>query len=96
MERVIEAAHEIFSRPVLFLDEYFHLVNMSPEAPVGIPLWDTLYEKKALSSDQKAALLGELEPEPGEGQWTGGVRQERATAMPPPGLKTRWGWLLRR
>lgn len=73
MERVIEAAHEIFDRPVLFLDEYFHLVNMSPEAPLGIPLWDTLYEKKALSSDQKTALLGELEPEPGEGRFVDGA-----------------------
>ena len=73
MERVIEAAHEIFDRPVLFLDEYFHLVNMSPDTPQGIPLWDMLYEKKALSSDQKTALLGELEPEPGEGRFVDGT-----------------------
>ena len=61
MENVIAAAYEIFDRPVLFLDEYFHLVNMSPEAPVGIPLWDSIFLEKALQSEEKEALLQEIQ-----------------------------------
>ena len=56
MERVIEAAHEIFDRPVLFLDEYFHLVNIAPEAETGIPLWDSIFRDKALLREQKETL----------------------------------------
>lgn len=60
MENVISAGHQIFQRPVAFLDEYFHLVNMSPEQPLGIPLWDTLYQKKAIAEDEKEQLLAQL------------------------------------
>ena len=61
MENVIESAHEIFDRPVLFLDEYFHLVNMSPEEPMGMPLWDSIFREKALHAEEKDALLRELQ-----------------------------------
>ena len=61
MENVIEAAHEIFDRPVLFLDEYFHLVNMSPEAPTGMPLWDSIFREKALQTEDKDALIREIQ-----------------------------------
>ena len=61
MENVIEAAHTIFDRPVLFLDEYFHLVNMSPEEPTGMPLWDRIFREKALQSEEKDALLREIQ-----------------------------------
>ena len=61
MENVIEAAHTIFDRPVLFLDEYFHLVNMSPEEPTGMSLWDSIFREKALQSEEKDALLREIQ-----------------------------------
>lgn len=61
MEQVIEAAHEIFGRPVLFMDEYFHLVNMAPEIPQGIPMWDSIYREKALGRADKEALLAEIQ-----------------------------------
>ncbi len=61
MERVIEAAHEIFDRPVLFLDEYFHLVNLAPEAETGIPLWDSIFRDKALLREQKENLVRKIQ-----------------------------------
>ncbi len=61
MERVIDAAHAIFQRPVLFLDEYFHLVNIAPEAATGIPLWDSIYREKALGQEQREALIREIQ-----------------------------------
>lgn len=60
MENVIAAGHQLFQRPVAFLDEYFHLVNMSPEQPLGILLWDALYQKKAITGDDKEQLLAQL------------------------------------
>lgn len=61
MEQVIAAAHEIFARPVLFLDEYFHLVNLAPEAETGIPLWDSIFRDKALLREQKEAVVREIQ-----------------------------------
>ena len=61
MERVIDAAHTIFQRPVLFLDEYFHLVNMAPDQATGIPLWDSLYREKALGREQREAMVREMQ-----------------------------------
>ena len=61
MEQVIEAAHEIFDRPVLFLDEYFHLVNLAPEAETGIPLWDSIFRDKALLRVQKENLVRKIQ-----------------------------------
>ncbi len=61
MEKVIEAAHEVFGRPVLFLDEYFHLVNMAPEIPLNIPLWDSIFRDKALLREQKEKLVQKIQ-----------------------------------
>ncbi len=61
MEQVIEAAHEIFGRPVMFLDEYFHLVNLAPEAETGISLWDSIFRDKALLREQKEALVQKIQ-----------------------------------
>lgn len=61
MEDVISAGQEIFDRPVMFMDEYFHLVNLSPETPQGIPMWDEICGNKALSSHGREVLLQALE-----------------------------------
>ena len=73
MEQVIDAAHEIFGRPVLFLDEYFHLVNMAPESPTGMPLWDSIFREKALKKEEKEALLREIQETEGAISYVDGV-----------------------
>ena len=49
---VVTAAHEIFGCPVLFVDEYFHVVSMCPAGPVGDPEWDEIYENKSMNREQ--------------------------------------------
>lgn len=67
MEDVISAGQRVFERPVMFMDEYFHLVNLAPEAPQGIDMWDEIYRNKALSQEGREVLLRTLE-ESGQSQ----------------------------
>ena len=57
---VVTAAYEIFGKPVLFVDEYFHVVSMHPSSPIGIPQWDSIYQNKALNREQILRTLDEF------------------------------------
>ena len=61
MEDVISAGQQVFGRPVMFIDEYFHLVNLAPEAPQGMPLWDEIFRNKALPAQERETLIQALE-----------------------------------
>ena len=61
MEDVISAGQQVFGRPVMFLDEYFHLVNLAPEELQGIAMWDEIYHNKALLQAGREVLLQALE-----------------------------------
>ncbi len=60
MNRVISATYEIFQKPVLFVDEYFHVVSMQPSAPIGEPEWDEIYRNKAMNREQIYRTLDEF------------------------------------
>ena len=49
---VVTVAHDILGKPVLFVDEYFHVVSMHPSGPIGNPQWDSIYKNKALNREQ--------------------------------------------
>ena len=60
MNRVLTATYEIFGKPVLFVDEYFHVVSMQPSSPIGSPEWDEIYRTKAMNRDQVFRTLDEF------------------------------------
>ena len=60
MNNVITATHEIFEKPVLFVDEYFHVVSMQPSSVTGDPEWDEIYRNKALNREQIFQTLDEF------------------------------------
>lgn len=60
MNNVVAATHEIFGRPVLFVDEYFHVVSMYPSQAIGIPEWDEIYKNKAMNREQIFRTLDEF------------------------------------
>ena len=45
-DRIMQAAYRIFGCPVLYTDEYFHVVSMVPSTPIGDEAWDYMDEKK--------------------------------------------------
>lgn len=57
---VLSAAYDIFRKPVLFVDEYFHVVSMHPSGPIGDPEWDTIYRDKAMNREQIFRTLDEF------------------------------------
>ena len=60
MNKVISATHEIFGKPVLFVDEYFHVVSMHPSGPTGDGEWDEIYRNKAMNREQVYQVLDEF------------------------------------
>ena len=60
MNNVVKVAHEIYGKPVLFVDEYFHVVSMHPNKKIGIPVWDAIFENKAMDRDQIFRTLDEF------------------------------------
>lgn len=60
MNNVVAATQEIFDRPVLFVDEYFHVVSMYPSQPIGDPEWDEIFENKAMNREQIFRTLDEF------------------------------------
>lgn len=60
MNNVVKVANEIFQRPVVFVDEYFHVVSMHPARPIGDPGWDFMYENKAMNREQIFRTLDEF------------------------------------
>lgn len=60
MNNVVAATQEIFGRPVLFVDEYFHVVSMYPSRAIGIAEWDEIYESKAMNREQIFRTLDEF------------------------------------
>ena len=60
MNNVVTAAQEIFGRPVLFVDEYFHVVSMSPARPTGDPEWDEIFQNKAMNREQIFGILDDF------------------------------------
>ena len=57
---VVTVAHDILGKPVLFVDEYFHVVSMHPSGPIGNSQWDTIYQNKALNREQILQTLDEF------------------------------------
>ena len=57
---VVTVAHDILGKPVLFVDEYFHVVSMHPSGPIGNPQWDSIYKNKALNREQILRTLDEF------------------------------------
>lgn len=57
---LVTAAYEIFGQPVLFVDEYFHVVSMHPANPIGDPEWDEIYENKSMNREQIFRTLDEF------------------------------------
>lgn len=57
---VVPVAHEIFGCPVLFVDEYFHVVSMCPTGPIGDPEWDEIYKNKSMNREQIFRTLDEF------------------------------------
>ena len=59
MNNVVKVANEIFDKPVLFVDEYFHVVSMHPARAIGNSAWDTIYKNKAMNREQILRTLDE-------------------------------------
>jgi len=62
VEKLIQAASELYQCPVLLTDENYKLLYQYPQQKIGISIWDSLYENRTLPSDivweyQKAFLL---------------------------------------
>ncbi len=57
---VITAAYEILQNPILFVDEYFHVVSMHPSRLIGIPEWDDIYRNKAMDREHIFRTLDEF------------------------------------
>lgn len=60
MNNVVAVTHEIFGRPVVFVDEYFHVVSMFPSQVTGDPVWDEIFQNKAMNRDQIFRTLDEF------------------------------------
>lgn len=60
MNNVVTVAQEIFGRPVLFVDEYFHVVSMSPSRLTGDPEWDEIFKSQAVNQDHIYRTLDEF------------------------------------
>lgn len=60
MNNVVAATHELLGKPVLFVDEYFHVVSMYPSGPIGHEEWDEIYRNKAMNRDQIFRTLDEF------------------------------------
>ena len=60
MNRVVTATYEVLGRPVLFVDEYFHVVSMQPAGPIGNPEWDEIYANMAMNQKQIFQTLDEF------------------------------------
>lgn len=60
MNNVIKVAHEIYGKPVLFVDEYFHVVSMHPNNRINDPVWDAIYENKAMDREQISRTMDEF------------------------------------
>ncbi len=57
---VVKVAYEIFGCPVLFVDEYFHVVSMYPTEIIGDGEWDQIHENKAMNREQIFRTLDEF------------------------------------
>jgi hypothetical protein len=60
MNNVVAATYEIFHKPMLFVDEYFHVVSMQPAGPIGEPEWDEIFKNKAMNQEQIYRILDEF------------------------------------
>ena len=60
MNKVVTAICEIFQMPVLFVDEYFHVVSMQPTGPIGDPEWDEIHRTMAMNQAQIFRTLDEF------------------------------------
>mgnify|MGYP000010678608 CR=1 FL=1 len=83
---VITVANEIFHKPIMFVDEYFHVVSMHPAGPIGRPQWDAIYENKALNREQILRTLDEFSP----------VRKRFTSPSMPPRLLRKGSAAVRR
>ena len=60
MNKVVTAIYDIFHMPVVFVDEYFHVVSMQPSAPIGDPEWDEIHRSMAMNQAQIFQTLDEF------------------------------------
>ena len=63
IEPLIEAAYEIFNRPILLTDENYRLLTQYPRIKIGSDIWDALYDTQTLPPEtileyQDAFLTG--------------------------------------
>ena len=59
-DRIMQAAYRIFGCPVLYTDEYFHVVSMVPSTPIGDEAWDYMVEKKDMRHERIWAIMDEF------------------------------------
>lgn len=59
-DSIIRVANRIFNCPVLFADEYFHVVAMSPSTTIGDEAWDYMVEKKDMRQERIWAIMDEF------------------------------------
>lgn len=57
---VLSAAYDVLKKPILFVDEYFHVVSMYPMEPIGNLEWDQILENKAMNREQIFRTLDEF------------------------------------
>ncbi len=60
VDRIIQAAYQIFGCPVLYTDEYFHVVSMVPSTQIGDEAWDYMVEKKDMRHERIWAIMDEF------------------------------------
>ncbi len=59
-DRIMQAAYRLFDCPVLYTDEYFHVVSMIPATPIGDEAWDYMVEKKDMRHERIWAIMDEF------------------------------------
>ena len=60
MNKVVNAIYEIFGMPVLFVDEYFHVVSMQPAGATGDREWDEIHRTMAMNQAEVFEILDEF------------------------------------
>ena len=60
MNKVIAVTQELLGHPVLFVDEYFHVVSMQPAGPMGDPEWDEISRNMSMNQDRIYRTLDEF------------------------------------
>ena len=60
MNKVVAVTWDLLGHPVLFVDEYFHVVSMYPAGPIGDPEWDEISRNKSMNQERIFRTLDEF------------------------------------